>query len=305
MWESVIDSQGVTDAEDARNRAIGELQNASMEWQRAEVRCEGDHRIRPGMRVTLKYVGERFSGEYVAERVEHEFGIDGFITEVHLRRNMLPGEPKRASAIDEERERQHNGGVASEESSQEDAEEQEEEKNPSITNPHWESSDGSTLTKALVDDEVYLCAGVQDIDDGASAKIKVVEKDDDGNDDDVTTLTTKVQDGKIKCKWKVVYTEDDDDADSEQEKAEKGYTLPEYAFTVECGSATSGESGELNVMGWIKQQFKDKATGKPIANEKYTIYLKDGSKISGKTDGEGYVEQTDLKKGEYFIVLGE
>ena len=89
MWESVIDSQGVTDAEDARNRALGELQNASMEWQRAEVRCEGDHRIRPGMRVTLKYVGERFSGEYVAERVEHEFGIDGFITEVHLRRNMI------------------------------------------------------------------------------------------------------------------------------------------------------------------------------------------------------------------------
>ena len=129
MWESVIDSQGVTDAEDARNRALGELQNASMEWQRAEVRCEGDHRIRPGMRVTLKYVGERFSGEYVAERVEHEFGIDGFITEVHLRRNMLPGEPKRASAIDEERERQHNGGVASEESSREDAEEQEGEKN--------------------------------------------------------------------------------------------------------------------------------------------------------------------------------
>ena len=118
MWESVIDSQGVTDAEDARNRALGELQNASMEWQRAEVRCEGDHRIRPGMRVTLKYVGERFSGEYVAERVEHEFGIDGFITEVHLRRNMLPGEPKRASAIDEERERQHNGGGAAKESAQ-------------------------------------------------------------------------------------------------------------------------------------------------------------------------------------------
>lgn len=73
--------------------------------QKAEVRCEGDHRIRSGMRVTLKYVGDCFSGEYVAERVEHEFGIDGFITEVHLRRNMLPGEPKRPSAIDEERER--------------------------------------------------------------------------------------------------------------------------------------------------------------------------------------------------------
>lgn len=88
LWESVIDGQGVRDAEDARNRALGALQNASMEWQRAEARCAGDHRIRPGMRVTLKGVGERFSGEYVAERVEHELGADGFITEVHLRRNM-------------------------------------------------------------------------------------------------------------------------------------------------------------------------------------------------------------------------
>ncbi|MDO5774987.1 MAG: hypothetical protein Q4P16_11820, partial [Spirochaetales bacterium] len=58
-----------------------------------------------------------------------------------------------------------------------------EEKNPTITNPHWENADNQTITKALVGDEVYLCADVMDIADGASAKIKIVEKDDDGNDD--------------------------------------------------------------------------------------------------------------------------
>ncbi len=164
--------------------------------------------------------------------------------------SMLPGEPKRTSAIDDERERQHNGGNdgESEESSQEDAEEQE-ERNPSIANPQWKNADGQSITKAFVGDEVLLCAEVQDIADGASAKIKVVEKDADGNDDDVTTLTATVSGSKIECKWKVVYMEDDDDADSEQEKAEKGYTLPEYAFTVECDGATSGESGQLDVMG--------------------------------------------------------
>lgn len=99
-------------------------------------------------------------------------------------------------------------------------------------------------------DEVLLCADVQDIADGTSAKIKIVEKDADGQDDDVATLNATVKDGKIEYSWKVVYTEDDDDADSEQEKAEKGYTLPEYAFTVECDGATSGESGQLDVMGW-------------------------------------------------------
>ena len=303
FWESVIDSQGVRDAEDARNRALGELQNASMEWQRTEVRCEGDHRIRPGMRVTLKYVGERFSGEYVAERVEHEFGIDGFITEVYLRRNMLPGEPKRTSAIDEERERQHNGGGAAEGSSQETAEEQEEEKNPAITNLQWKNADGEPITKALVGDEVTLCADVQDIPDGTSAKIKIVEKDADGQDDDVATLTINVSGGRIECAWKVVYMKDDDDADSQKEKAEKGYTLPEYAFTVECGGATSEESGQLDVMGWIRTQFKNKKTGKPLANRKYTIYLLDGSTIKGETDNDGYVVLKDLRHGEYFIII--
>ena len=60
--------------------------------------------------VTVKAGGERFSGEYVAERVEHELGADGFITEVHLRRNIMPGGPRGTSAVDEERERQRSGG---------------------------------------------------------------------------------------------------------------------------------------------------------------------------------------------------
>lgn len=86
-----------------------------------------------------------------------------------------------------------------------------EEKNPSVTNAQWKNADGEPITKALVGDEVTLCAEVQDIPDGASAKIKIIEKDADGNDDDVTTLNATVKDGKIECLWKVVYMEDDDD----------------------------------------------------------------------------------------------
>ena len=152
---------------------------------------------------------------------------------------------------------------------------------------------------------MYLCADVRDIAEGASVTIKIVEKDDDGNDDEVESPNTKIQNGKIKCKWKVVYMEDNDDTESQQEMEEKGYTLPEYAFTVECGGEKSAESGQLDVRGWIKAQFKDKETGKLITNEKYTIYLSDGTEINGTTDDEGYVEQTDLKKGKYLIVLGD
>ena len=124
-----------------------------------------------------------------------------------------------------------------------------------ILNPQWKNSDGETINKALVGDEVILCADVTDIDDGKSATIKIVEKDDDGNDDDVATISGTVKSGKIECKWKVIYTEDDDDSNSQQEKEEKGYTLPEYVFTVECDGVESEESAQLDVMGWIRQKF--------------------------------------------------
>lgn len=201
-------------------------------------------------------------------------------------------------------ERQHNGGGATKDSSQDDAEEQEEEKNPAIMNPHWENADGQSITKALVGDEVTLCADVQDIPDGTGARIKIVEKDADGQDDDVATLTTKVQDGKIKCKWKVIYTEDDDDADSEQEKAEKGYTLPEYTFTVECGGVTSEESGQLDVMGWIRRQLKDRQTGKPLKNLKYKILSPNNEILfTGVTDENGFLESDNIRDTVFFIIL--
>ena len=153
-------------------------------------------------------------------------------------------------------------------------------------------------------DEVYLCAEVTDIADGTTAKIKIVEKDDDGNDDDLTVLTDKVHDGKIRCDWKVVYMEDNDDAESQKEQGEKGYTLPEYAFTVECDGEKSGESPLLNVRGWIKVQLKDKKTGYTLSNAKYTIYLLDGSEIKGTSDNDGIVYLDNIKFGKYFISIG-
>ena len=85
------------------------------------------------------------------------------------------------------------------------------------------------------------------IKDGTTVTIKIVEKDADGKDDPVATLSAVVSGGRIKCWWQVQYTTDEDDADSQKELAEKGYTLPEYAFVVECGGATSGESGVMEV----------------------------------------------------------
>ena len=152
---------------------------------------------------------------------------------------------------------------------------------------------------------MLICADTSGIADGTSVEINIVEKDDDGNDDDVATISGTVKSGKIECKWKVIYTADEDDSNSQQEMKEKGYTLPEYAFTVEADGVESEESEQLDVMGWIRTQFKNKRTGEIMANRGYVIYLIDGSRINGKTDENGFVNLKNLKKGDYFIIFKE
>jgi len=161
--------------------------------------------------------------------------------------------------------------------------------------------DSKPITKALVGDEVYLCAEVTDIDDGATAKIKIVEKDDDGNDDDLTVLTDKVHDGKIRCDWKVVYMEDNDDAESQKEQGEKGYTLPEYAFTVECDGVESEESEQLDVRGQAKVYIIDKVSREKLSNKIVHIFKNAKEIYTGKTDNNGFFYIKDVDIGYYDI----
>ena len=175
----------------------------------------------------------------------------------------------------------------------------------SKTKPWWEDSNGQAITKALVGDEVYLCFDVRyrayaDDVDGAPATIKIVEKDADGKDDPVTTLSAVVSGGKIKCQWQVTYTADDDDADSLKELEEKGYTLPEYAFVVECGGATSGESGVLEVYADFIAKLS--MNGKLLRNYPYILKLADGSCRKGQTNSEGYITENELPVGKVKIL---
>ena len=128
----------------------------------------------------------------------------------------------------------------------------------------------------------------------------------DGNDDFVAELSTAVQEEKIRRKWKVVYTEDNDDTDSQKEMEEKGYTLPEYAFTVECDGVESEESGQLDVRGWIKKQIVYRYTNKPMINLPYKLFTTNGKLVSeGKSDNSGYISVENIKIGRYKLCLGE
>lgn len=89
VWETTIIENDLFDNEDAKNRAKGYLQNLSMTYQTGECKCEGNYRIHPGMRVSVKYVGDYYSGEYIANHVIHEFSVyGGFTTTVYVKRNM-------------------------------------------------------------------------------------------------------------------------------------------------------------------------------------------------------------------------
>ena len=315
VWQ--LSSSSFTDEKDAMEVARSVLLVRSLQFQSCEAKTEGNCRIRPGNRLTVKYLGKHSDGEYLVYSVEHSLSAqDGYFTTCHLKRNFCGVSNNRSiSAIDRERiDRQSSNAQeetvaatsasGNQTESQNDTEESNaEEKSPKISNPHWEDENGKTLTKALIGDEVFLCADVTDIADGATATIRIVEKDNDGNDDDLTVLTDKVQDGKIRCDWKVVYMEDTDDTESQKEMEEKGYTLPEYAFTVECDGVESDESPQLDVRGWIKFQLKETESDRIFSNVPVRILKEDGTIIKCKSDENGYVYLKDLLFGKYSIEL--
>ena len=313
-----ITTEEIIDEEDAAAVAKAYIQNRSFKFQSCDIKTQGNYHIKPGNRLTVKYLGKHSDGEYLVQSVEHDFSVqDGYFTICHLKRNFCGVSNNRSiSAIDRERIDSQSANTQNETAaatsasgnqteSQNDTEESNaEEKNPKISNTRWEDENGKTITKALVGDEVFLCADVTDIADGATAKIKVIEKDNDGNDDFVAELGAAVQDGKIRRKWKVVYMADDDDTDSQQELEEKGYTLPEYAFTVDCDGAESEESGQLDVMGWIKRQLKDKQSGRPLKNLKYKILTTDNKILfTGVTDENGFLEWKNIKNSNFSIIF--
>ena len=206
-----LSSSSFTDEKDAMEVARSVLLGRSLQFQSCEAKTEGNCRIRPGNRLTVKYLGRHSDGEYLVYSVEHSLSTqDGYFTTCHLKRNFCGVNNNRSiSAIDRERiDRQ--GANAQEETaaatsaggnqteSQNDTEESNvEEKSPKISNPRWENADNQTITKALVGDEVFLCADVTDIADGATAKINIVEKDGDGNDDFVAELGAAVQEVSV------------------------------------------------------------------------------------------------------------
>jgi len=88
-WKNSIIDNTTIDEADAKEVATGALLRNSFDFIRARGKVEGIYKLLPGMRVNIKYVGDDFSGEYIAESVTHEFDIlTGYTTSFSLKRNM-------------------------------------------------------------------------------------------------------------------------------------------------------------------------------------------------------------------------
>ena len=99
-----IEDNGFIDSSEAKEVAAAYLTKKSLRFQTAKAETEGNCRIKPGKRLTLKYVGEVFSGEYLTESVVHTYDIfSGYKTECSLVRNYCETTIKqKVSEIDRE-----------------------------------------------------------------------------------------------------------------------------------------------------------------------------------------------------------
>jgi phage protein D len=89
QYESSRINPMLKDSEDAKQMAHGQLQNNSFLFSWAKGGGEGNYKLRPGMRVAVKMVGNAFEGEYIAQEVTHRFDREnGYKTDFTLKRNM-------------------------------------------------------------------------------------------------------------------------------------------------------------------------------------------------------------------------
>ena len=123
------------------------------------------------------------------------------------------------------------------------------------------------------------------------------ERDLDGKDDSIAEIPSKVKSGKVEAEWKYEFDEDADETSKEDER--KGYSSPEYYFIVKIGDGKA-RSEILEYKDWIEIELKDQ-DDKPVANEEYMIYLKNGETRKGRLDADGISREENVPPGHYSV----
>ncbi len=244
-------------------------------------KCQGNILMHAGNNVNIKEAGESYSGVYFLTSVTHRLvPMKGYTVNFEGFRNALPSPPKvpPKDAQPQEEKKKEEGKL-----------------NPEFTNLSWKLED-KAVEKAHAGDKLKLTADCSQMGSMKSVNVKIYEKDTTTPDDFIEEIKGKVIGGnKVEAAWTFIYTEDEDDANSEEEKKEKGYTKPEYYFVIETinGKHKSSKSGICEMMDWVEIEYID-AYGKPVPCKKFILLSNNSLKIEGECDMNGYKKIIEL-----------
>ncbi|MEZ5359343.1 MAG: hypothetical protein R3F48_10995 [Candidatus Zixiibacteriota bacterium] len=156
-------------------------------------------------------------------------------------------------------------------------------------------------------DVVTLSAKVTGMKDDSDVLITVYEFDNEGLNDKVAKLDTKVKDKKVELEWEFDYYGKIEDIPVQQELEpyKKSYQQPQFYFTVTAGNDEFGkkqESGLIKFIDWFEIECED-PYGEPAADYEYILTLPDGTEKKGKLDKDGKAKIEGVPPGAYDLEI--
>ncbi len=170
---------------------------------------------------------------------------------------------------------------------------------PRISNLRWSDSE------ARREDILILTADVKDVPSHQPAKVHIMEHDQDGAHDPITTLDCEIVDEKLEVRWRFEYHEDTDDYPNQDDLDPYGnsYLHPEYFFVVDVDGFRVGDEQEPGLLRF--QDFIEiRLVGDQASvgeNEEYVLHLADGSERRGQLDARGRAREEDVPPGPYVV----
>ena len=304
-YKHVLVSSEYEDEMGAEQAALDILTNNSMDFIKGTGLARGNTDLRADEIVGIKGLGKKFSGKYYLYSVKHTLSpFSGFLSEFLCARNTvgdteeggrrtLEGDmyAKGAPLTARPRKKKEIGKLY-----------------PEFINLKWEKADENgndvEAAEALVGEVVKLTANVKHMNKGETVVLNIYEKDYNNPNDLIERISTTVKSGsKIEAKWKFKYVEDTDDVNSDREQEEKGYTKPEYIFTIETpdGKHKSDKSPVIEFQDWFEYKITDEES--KSFDIEIKIQLPDGTAQTFKPDANGIIKIKNLPHGNKDIKI--
>ena len=150
-----------------------------------------------------------------------------------------------------------------------------------------------SVRKARPGDAVELLVDTEGLPTGTPVGLEIWEHDQDGAHDLVARLEGAVAANEVRVPWTYTYVEDDDDAETEQDRR-LGAPVPEFHFVAKAAGVEATS---------LLLEFRDDLTlratlpdGRPAREWQYTVHLAEGDR-TGTLDEAGEALEIDVPPG--------